>query len=198
MESSYNINNSSDEEIDLIIEHSYGKGYELFETPEFMEKTDNYMRWKIKVPPLTSDILKIKERRKLYRNEYYNNMSMANLSKWLKERYMDEEAFNSLKGIYKLFEDTRNLEIRLTELEREKTGILEEQKSYREQLKVLADKGEEAVLRKRYIDNMKEQQDRLEKISEEKLNLNNKKKDLEKSIDEAINILASKKNRSNS
>ncbi len=193
-EAFYSANNSSDTDVNLVIEHKpSGTAYEVFDPPEYLEKTENYLRWKITVPAGGSETLRVKERIKLYRNEYYNNLTMDTLSWWLKERYLDEETFDDLKGIYRLFDKIRDLEKDSRELEEERRIILEDQKNQREQLKVLGEKGDEAILRKRYVDNMKKQEDRLEEIAKEKFNLSQKISRLRQDIDKAIEDLCLKK-----
>ncbi|MEQ8187049.1 MAG: hypothetical protein ABRQ39_03700 [Candidatus Eremiobacterota bacterium] len=190
-ETLYSANNSSSEEVNLIIEHTpYGHGYELYETLEPVEKTDNYIRWKIILPPKNFQILKIRERKKIHRNEYYNNLSMEKLSQWFKNHCMDEIIYNRLSDIYVFFEQIREIEKWREKLEQDRKQILEKQTSFRDQLQVLGDRGDEGTLRKRYIKNMENQEDRLEEINNEKENLAKKLFELKKKIDQAVAELA--------
>ncbi|MEQ8171167.1 MAG: hypothetical protein ABRQ38_19910 [Candidatus Eremiobacterota bacterium] len=177
--------------MNLIIEHTpYGHGYELYETLEPVEKTDNYIRWKIILPPKNFQILKIRERKKIHRNEYYNNLSMEKLSQWFKNHCMDEIIYNRLSDIYVFFEQIREIEKWREKLEQDRKQILEKQTSFREQLQVLGDRGDEGILRKRYIKNMENQEDRLDEINNEKENLAKKLFELKKKIDQAVAELA--------
>jgi len=191
IESLYTANSSNDDNISLVIEHKpYDYGYELFDTPEPIEKTDNYVRWKIDLPSRTFQTFKVKERKKVYRSEYYNNLTIDKLSRWFKCRYLDENNHNILSDIFVNFEQMREFDKWKENLETERKQLLEKQKFYREQLQALGDKGDEGNLRKRYIKNIETNEDRIEEILKEKDNLGKKFGDLKKKIDKSIADLA--------
>ncbi|MEQ8170768.1 MAG: hypothetical protein ABRQ38_17910, partial [Candidatus Eremiobacterota bacterium] len=193
-ESTYTVNNNSDSTVNLVIEHPpYGAGYVIFETEEAAEKTENYMRWKITVLPCSSHVLKVKERTKLYRYEYYQNLTMATLSDWLKERYLDEGTFNELKVIMELFDEKNMIAEKIQRLHDEVNSIYESQKSLMEQLKVLGERGDEGTLRKRYVNILEVHQNRLEEIKKKEEEVNTKTIELNKMIFENI-VKLSKKN----
>ena len=192
-ESIYTANNNSDSNVNLVIEHPpYGTGYTIFETEEPAEKTENYIRWKITIPPCSSEILKVKERTKLYRYEYYQNLNMATLSDWLKERYLDKSTFNDLKAIMELFDELRVMSEEINRLNNEVNNIYESQKPLMEQLKVLGERGDEGALRKRYVNTLEGHQNRLEEIKKKQEELNTKTIELNKMIFENIVKLSKK------
>ncbi|HPZ09570.1 MAG TPA: hypothetical protein PL110_15820 [Candidatus Eremiobacteraeota bacterium] len=190
-ESLYSGNNTSDEAVTLIIEHiPYEKGYELFDTLEPVEKTENHIIWKMVLPPRTFQILKVKERKKVWRNEYYNNLSMEKLNQWLKKEYLSEITYNRLSDIFVFFEQIRELEKWKEKLDQDKRHIIERQEALKDQLQVLGDRGDEGTLRKKYIKNIESLEDRLDEINNEKESLGKKLFDLKKKIDHALSDLA--------
>ncbi|MEQ8220771.1 MAG: hypothetical protein ABRQ37_00605 [Candidatus Eremiobacterota bacterium] len=193
-ETIYTANNNSDSPVNLVIEHPpFGTGYVIFETEEPVEKTENYMRWKMTVPPCSSHILKVKERTKLYRYEYYQNLTMNTLSGWLKERYLDESTFSELKIIMEFFDKKKMITEEIQRLNDEVNSIYESQKSLMEQLKVLGERGDEGALRKRYVNTLEVHQNRLEEIKKKEEELNIKTLELNKMIFDNI-VKLSKKN----
>lgn len=193
-ETIYTANNNSDSPVNLVIEHPpFGTGYVIFETEDPAEKTENYMRWKMTVPPCSSHILKVKERTKLYRYEYYQNLTMNTMSNWLKERYLDESTFSELKIIMELFEKKRIISEDINRLNNEVNSIYESQKSLMEQLKVLGERGDEGALRKRYVNTLEVHQNRLEEIKKKEEEFNTKTVELNKMIFDNI-VKLSKKN----
>jgi len=190
-ETLYTASNSSDTDITLIIEHILTAGFEIFDTSEPLEKTENFFRWKISVPSRSSQTLTVKERKKIYRGEAYRTLSMKNLSEWLQKRYLDEETYNSLKGIFHLFEEIKNIEESIARLEKEHKMIRATQKSNREQIQALGDRTEgESLLRSRYVKNMEEQENRMEEINVEISELDKQITGLKKKTEEAIEELS--------
>jgi hypothetical protein len=157
----YRLENRGRSAAKVTIEHPALNGYEPFDTPEASERTSQYYRYVVSVVAGKSETFTARQRRSMWRREEIRNQNLAQLAQWLRARALDQETYDRLAGILKMYDEIgrREQEIQKNAASRQK--VLEQQKSIQGNLASLRDSGEEGQLRTRYARSLAEQEDRL-------------------------------------
>jgi hypothetical protein len=164
----YTFNNKADAEQTLYLDHPrQGREWKLFGTPEPLEITENYWRFKFALPAKQVTTFVVRQRHVLHRNHSLFDLADQQLSHWLEQRYLDAKTANVLRQVVELRQQTAGLEQHLQWLESERAKIHTEQQRIRENLQALGDRSSEKELRERFVRTLNTQEDRLEKIDRE-------------------------------
>jgi hypothetical protein len=167
-QTTYNFNNKGDAAQTLYLDHPrQGREWQLFGTPEPVEITENYWRFKfaLQAKQVTSFIAR--QRHVLHRSHTLSDVSDQQLAFWLEQRYLDAKTANVLRQVVELRQQTAGLEQHLQWLESERGKIHTEQQRIRENLQALGERSSEKELRERFVRTLNAQEDRLEQIDKE-------------------------------
>ncbi|MFX0074817.1 MAG: hypothetical protein ACFE96_05210 [Candidatus Hermodarchaeota archaeon] len=189
----YKINNKTNEEKELYLDHPKTYEYKFIEKPIDPEETPNFWRFKITLKPKDAITFKLKEQREDYTSYYIRNWSKDDILKrvgfYVKQKFINETLETQLKEIAELIQtlnDKTNMRDKLYE---ERDIMSEEQARLRENIAVLGDDNQSMALKERYVKKLNDQESRFEKISVEVKKLDKEIESLNKSIENKMNKL---------
>ncbi|MHA1383702.1 MAG: hypothetical protein ACTSR3_08110, partial [Candidatus Helarchaeota archaeon] len=184
----YIIKNKVDEPRDVIIEHAKEDDFKLYETPDPFEESKNFYRYKISVPPKSTEKLTIQTRQII--TEYYNysGVSKYEIEEWHKLKLIDDAQKDFLLKIWKANNQLQDIKNEIQSKTEQKNKISTDQNRLRNNIKVLGQSHSERALREKYVRKLESQEEILENIDKEIERLNKKAKDFEYLIN-ALNKL---------
>jgi hypothetical protein len=189
----YKINNKTNEEKLLYLDHPKTHGYKFIEKPIDPEETPNYWRFKITLKPKEAITFKLKEQSEDYSSYYIRNWSKDDLLKkvgfYVKKKFIDEKLEAKLKEIAELIQSLNDKTNKRDKLYEERDLMSDEQSRLRENISVLGDDNQSIALKERYIKKFNDQESRFEKISAEVKKLDKEIDSLNKSIETKMNKL---------
>ncbi|MBI9043447.1 MAG: hypothetical protein JEZ06_03120 [Anaerolineaceae bacterium] len=161
---SYQVNNSTQKDQNILIEHSRSQRYELYDSPEPYEKTAESYRFSVDVPAGGETKLVINERVLRKRREDVSNQSYKGLSKYLEQGLIDRPLYDDLVEILKMIDRLKENEVEITELIEERKERFSVQKQFRENMQALSTSGPERDLRANYIKKLKASEQALDQL----------------------------------
>jgi hypothetical protein len=183
----YTFISKSDREQTLYLDHPRGgSDWELTDTPEPFEVTDNYWRFKLALPANTTSKFVVRLRRPLHQTFALASVEEKQIRLWLSQKYLDEKTAAALRNVLNLRRQAAIYEERLANLEQERKKIHEEQKRIRENLNSLGDRTSEKELRDRYVKSLNAQEDRLERLDGEAREAQSERDALQTRMSEAL------------
>ena len=182
----YTIENKNKNDVDLVIEHPKNSAYDIVDTQKPTEETENFYRWKSKIKGKKQTKFVVKEGRTVSHSESIRNMALSTAEWYYNSKYIPKRTFKHISEIIELRMKIDTLNNTINELENERNYIFEEQERIRENLKSLSDSGEEERLRKKYVDELDKQENRLEDIKNEKEKLRREMEGVEKQIEKML------------
>jgi hypothetical protein len=190
-ETVYEISNSNREPVPLLVEHPRAPGFEPLQMAEPEETTENHYRWKIEVPagPQGQATLTVRERRLDQRREQLTNLTMENLRRYLREKWLDEALAGPLREMLEMHAAQQEIQRELERIEQERARHLQAQEQARKNMSGLKDSGEEGALRARYVRHLNESEDALATLDARRTALRAEHDALEARIKELIRTL---------
>jgi len=189
----YKIKNKTSDEKSLYLDHPKKAGYKIEESPVDPEETTNYWRFKLNIKPKEAVKFLIKEKKENYTSYYIYNYSKDDLIKrvefYVREKFIDKKIESQLKEIGGLIGKKRDLEEKISSLEKERSLMTQEQARIRENIKALGASTQESELREKYVRKFSIQEERYESITKEIDGNQKALKELNKEIDEKISQL---------
>ena len=192
----YKINNKTNDEKILYLDHPKTSGYKFIEKPIDPEETPNYWRFKITLKPKDAITFKLKEQREDYSSYFIRNWSKSDILKrvgfYVKQKFINEKLEAQLKEIadqIQMLNDKKNKREKLYE---ERDTMSEEQSRLRENISVLGDDSQSMTLKERYVKKLNDQESRFEKISAEMKKLDKEIDSSNKTIENKLNKLKAK------
>jgi hypothetical protein len=161
----------------------------VFDTPEPAERTGEFYRYQVEVAAGRHATFTAKQRRSVWRREEIRNQSLAQLAQWLRERALDQQTYDRLAGILKLYEEITRREEQIQKNAASRQKVLEQQKTIQGNLASLKDGGEEGQLRTRYARTLAEQEDRLSELDRKDEELRKANEQTQEEIGHAIRNL---------
>jgi hypothetical protein len=158
---SVQVNNSTDKEQRVLVEHTRQSGYELFETPAPVEQTATTLRFAIAAPAHGESVLHIRERRLLRRREEISMGRVGSLQQLVKDGQLSPEDRLRLEEVIKLWLEIANQQQKLDEIEQERNQLYKTQEQMRANLQSLSATGKEGALRASYVDKLQTSEDQL-------------------------------------
>ena len=132
----------------MYLEHPRdGKEWELLDTPEPHEITENHWRFRFPLPGKKVTRFVVRQQRKLHNLFVLGDITDQYLSFWIEQRYLDARTEKILRLIVQLRQQAATLEEQIKKLEKERETIHGEQKRIRENLQSLGDRSTEKDLR---------------------------------------------------
>jgi hypothetical protein len=160
----YRVENNNDRPVDLIIEHPRLANYAPFETAEPLETTAEACRYAVHAGAHSTVTFRAAQRRQVARREEIRSQRMEQVRRWLRDRVLDQNAFDALQKVLALYEKIAEHQAALKDNDSRRKEIAEEQKTIQGNLGALRDQGEEADLRRRYVRSLNELEDQLGQI----------------------------------
>jgi hypothetical protein len=159
----YVINNKTDRTLDFFLEHRFFEDWDLVDTPEPLEKTENFYRFRFNVPSKKTKPFTVTERFQRSKTNFLRNTSRDELSLWLDLKYLDKKTARALEGIIELTENMTQMEREIETKQEAIEAVFKNQERIRKNLQALGNTEDERVLRERYITNLEQEEDKLSK-----------------------------------
>jgi hypothetical protein len=167
-QTTYTINNKSDAEQILYLDHPRGgDDSTLLEPAEPNETTESNWRFRFPLPPRQVTTFVVRQRRLRDRLYMLTDTSPTLLNFWLDQRYLDKATAGVLRQVAAIQARVAEAEARIQRLNADRGAIYTEQQRIRDNLKALGDRPSEKELRERFIRILNQQEDRLEQIQTE-------------------------------
>ena len=161
----YVIRNKSTHRIDLILEHPFRHGWELVDTPEPRERTDNYYRFRMDVDAQLQREFAVIEKGLEQRSISVASITADQIRELVSTNYLDARAQHSLKEITELQNRIADLDRNLKLLVQSVQNIYKNQERLRQNLQALGDRQEETELRQKYVRQLSEEEDHVQEIN---------------------------------
>ncbi|MFW9783213.1 MAG: hypothetical protein ACFFFB_13105 [Candidatus Heimdallarchaeota archaeon] len=189
----YKMNNKTDEEKELYLDHPKTYEFKFIEKPVEPEETPNYWRFKITLKPKEAIKFTLKEQRENYSSNYLWNWSKDDFLKrigfYVKKKFIDAALENQLKEIAEQIQKLNDLKDMREKLYEERDLMTNEQVRLRENISVLGDDSQSITLKERYVKKLNDQENRFEKISVELTKLDKEVDSLNKEIQKKMEKL---------
>jgi hypothetical protein len=148
----------------VLVEHPWSSEYDLFETPEPKERTDEHVRFEVRVPARAETKLRLQERRLVRRREEVRKQSYQGLQRYLKQGVLDRKIYDSVVELLGLWDQIAEYEKRLQEIGKERQKVYEAQQQIQGNMGTLGTTGKEGVLRARYVEQLGASEDELKAL----------------------------------
>ena len=185
----YQVNNSADRALTILIEHPRRPDYALFDTPDPAETSDEHLRFAVEVPAQGEQTLRVSVRRLVSRREQLERQSYAQLRQYLRRGLLDRRTHDRLQELLRLREQIREEKSRLQKLEQERQKLSEVQQQIRDNIGALSQSGREGSLRTRYVNRLAESEEGLQKLAREEKDIEAKIMLLEEELKQQIREL---------
>ena len=167
-QTTYHFDNKSPAEYVLYLDHARdGSAWHLHDTPEPVETTENYWRFRFPLPGKKVTRFVVKQQQPTAQVVNLGGWGTQNLGLWLDQKHIDSRTEAVLRRVVEAQSRVAGLEQRLARLEEERTRIVQEQGRIRDNLASLGDRASEKELRERFVRTLTGQEDRLEAIGVE-------------------------------
>jgi len=185
----YQLNNSTDQGMIVLVEHPRTAHYELFDTPGPKEQTDEFLRFEVSVLARGEAKLHVQERRLMSRREELLKQSYQGLQRYLQQGLLNREAYDKVAELLGLWEQVTDGQKRLQEAEQERQKIYKGQQQIQGSMGPLAATGKEGALRARYVAQLEANEDQLRSLEQQETGLKAEIEGLKQEIDARLKAL---------
>jgi hypothetical protein len=168
----YQVNNSTDRAMKVLIEHRRNNHYELFETPEPQEKTAEHLRFEVEAPARHEKSFRVQERRLVSRREELRKQSFKGLQNYLESGLIDQATHDKVAEVLKVWEEIAEKEQALKACDKERQKIYKAQQQIQGNMKALKTSGKEGQLRARYVEQLGATEEQLKDLAQQEKGLN--------------------------
>ncbi len=163
----YQINNSANRALTVLVEHPRRTGYELFDSPDPAEQTAETYRFAVEIPPQSETTRRVQTRRLRHRQEQIERQSYANLRQYLQKGLIDQSTHDLIAAMLGLVEQIAAQKERLAALDKERKQGYEAQKQIRDNMRALGSSGKEGEVRAEYVARLEKSQQQLDEMARE-------------------------------
>ncbi len=172
----YQVNNRTRLTQKILIEHQRSSPYELYETPEPIETTDEMYRFEVEVESQGETVLNVRERRLITRKEKLHKQSYRGLKEYLERGLLDQTAYDKAAYLLGLWDKIADSEKRIDKLDKKREKVYKSQQQVHANMKALSNEGKEGTLRAQYVAQLEASEGELRSIEEQEAKL---KKEIE-------------------
>ncbi|MBD2157587.1 hypothetical protein [Leptolyngbya sp. FACHB-16] len=166
-QTTYTIENRNPYPIKLVIEQRIHPQNTLFDTPEPVEITAEFQRWRMTVPARNSQTFIVKERQQIARQERVSDLSYETLQRYLDEKFIDKNFYERLHDILDLYQQVRQIEREVKHRTQQQERFAQQQQEAADKLNPLGRDGEEGNLRRRFVAKIQELEDECDRLLRE-------------------------------
>ena len=185
----YTGSNKTAESHEILIEHPRRNQYKTFDTPDPVEKTDDFMRYNLVIPPWDESELKIQERRLVSRREEFKKQSFRSLQGYLSSGLIDQRTFNAISDLLRFYDTLDNYKDQLKKLKSERDAVYKSQQQIQGNMAALTQQGKERVLRAQYVDKLEETEKQLSALQQQERALQKNIQQTEDKIEKQLNSM---------
>ncbi|NUP06602.1 MAG: hypothetical protein HOW73_11155 [Polyangiaceae bacterium] len=189
----YVVTNKSPRALDLFLDHRFTHGWELLESEtdgKPVERTENFYRFRIEVPPNKTTRFTVTERGDQTETHALVQTSRDDVALWLQNRWIDEHIRQVLLSLIELQAQVADLARRIQQREASIAEIFHNQERVRANLQALGVSPDERGLRDRYVSELSFDEDRLKDLRDELRRDKQLKDSLEHDLRERLGSLA--------
>jgi hypothetical protein len=186
----YEVSNSTVRSLMILVEHPRTSGYELFDTPQPEESTDEHVRIQVQVPARRKGTLRVQERRLVTRREELRKQSVRGLQRYLHQGLITPAVHEHVAELLSLWERIADCEERIEGLASERKTVYEAQRQIQGNMGALSTTGKEGTLRSRYVQQLADSEDRLKELARDEVELKTKVEQLKEEIATRLEALA--------
>jgi hypothetical protein len=162
----YEFNSRLDRKVDAYLDHRFQ--YDAREdTPEPVEITDNFWRFKIELEPKKTTKFTASEVSEQAESIEITGIVRKAIHQMASEKLISEKIKAELEKIADKAEEIEDIEMEIAKKEQAEKKIEKGQKRLRENLKALGNTSEEAKLRQKYVSSLGKEEERIEKLRSE-------------------------------
>ncbi len=189
-QTTYTFHNKSDSEQVVYLEHPhFDDDWDLFDTPEPVEITENHWRFRFPLPARQLTTFLVHERTPRTTVHTLADLNEKWIGIYFQKRYFDARIEKALKQALDLRKKANQHESRRARLQVERNKIFEDQARIRENLQSLGDRASEKGLRERFVRGLDAQENRLAEIDRELEEQNTQRDQCQKHLDELLESL---------
>jgi hypothetical protein len=167
-QTTYHLDNKSDTEQTVYLDHPRDtSAWKLTDSPDPVETTENYWRFKFTLPAKKVTRFVVKGRLPVQQVQALSSMDTNELALWLDQKHVDKRTEGILRQVIESQRLIAQLDQALVRLHDERNRIHQEQGRIRENLQSLGDRSSEKELRERFVRSLNAQEDRIEQIDRE-------------------------------
>lgn len=185
----YQLNNRTSKDLVVLVEHPRTSHYDLFETTEAKERTDEHLRFDVEVPAQGEVKLRVQERRLLRRREELKKQSYQGLQRYLRQGLLDQRAYERVAEVLGLWEKVADNRQQIQEVEQERKKLYKAQEQVQGNMGALSATGKEGALRARYVEQLEASEDKLRALDRREEDLRTEVERLEEEIKARIKAL---------
>jgi hypothetical protein len=182
----YQFNNTTGAAVKVLAEHPRSPYYDLHETPEPEEKTDEHLRFAVEVPARGETTLRVQERRLLSRQEELQRQSYDNLRRYLERGLIEAAVHDQVVALLKLWEALAEAERQLEGIEKEREKVYKAQLQIQGNMGALGQAGKEGAMRARYVEQLEKSEDQLRNLAQGEKSLQAEVERIKKEIERRI------------
>lgn len=188
----YSVNNRGSRSRSVVIEHPTQPQYVLAtnQIPAPVESTAAVYRFRVGTPARSGVELTVRTQKpETQTTAIDSRLGREQLRIWVRERRIDASVEQVLAPVVESFEEIQQLANSGAKVDEETKRIFEDQARVREMLGKLGQTPEEAALRLRYVQQLVQQEKRLETLRAEKSRLDTAQADAERRVDQLVKNL---------
>lgn len=182
----YQLNNTTAKSMTVLVEHPRNAHYDLFDTQEPAETTEESVRFAVEVDAKTEITMRVNTRRLRQRREEIQKQSYVNLQRYLQNGLIDRSTHDLIAQILKLLEKINTHKQRLSEIDQERQRIYDAQKQIQGNMQALSSEGKEGRVRSQYVDRLEATENSLSVQNKEESRLKQEIEQLEAEIEEKL------------
>jgi hypothetical protein len=182
----YQLNNSTAQPMSILVEHPRSAHYDLFDTPDPAETTEESVRFSVEIPAKTETTLRVNTRRLRQRREELQKQSYVNLQRYLGQGLINRSTHDLIAEILALLEKINGYRHRLSEINGERQMVYEAQKQIQGNMQTLSAEGKEGRVRSQYVDRLEATENSLNVLGQEEAKLKKEIEGLEKRIEDKL------------
>ncbi len=167
----YQLTNRTGKAVTVLVEHPRTAQYDLWDTPEPTERTEEQYRFAAKVPARGESRLRVQERRLVSRYEELQRQSYDLLQRYLRRGLLDQTACDRAVRLLRLWEEVKNAEGQLGKLDQERQKIYKAQQQIQGNMGALSMTGKEGALRAQYVDQLQASEGKLREVDRQEADL---------------------------
>jgi hypothetical protein len=188
-ERTYTIRNRDTSARPVVIEHPARPGWKLVDTPEPVESSASFHRFRLNTDPRKTTVLTVKEYRPVSTRYELTNVSDSQIDFFLSQNAINAEVEKALRQVSAQKNAIATIEADINARKAQVSSIAEDQQRVRENMKALKGSAEEKTLIERYARELNNQEDRVQALQQEMSDLHQRRDAAQKSLNEMIENL---------
>ncbi len=185
----YTVRNKAKRPQTLYLEHPR-TGWELKDTPEPAETTDNFYRFKLELAASGEQELTVTERTTGHRSWNFSITGPDEVNFFLDSGYIDERVAQGVREIISIRDKVAQLQRDEQRLNEERARLFKDQERIRANIDSLKSGASQRELAERFVGKLNEQEDRLEVIVRELERVAREKREAQEAVDRLLQALA--------